>query len=301
VDAAVFGNVTLDILCYPVDDVPRYQSIPFERAIVAPGGCGSNVAIGLCALGVETALVVRVGTDDAAFLVERCWERAGLDTRFVRRLADVPTAVSVGLVDSDAQPRFVHTPGANATLSADDLDVPALAVEGARFLHVGGFLVLPGVSGARLAEKLAAARSSGLLTSVDVAISRNECEPSDLWPCLPHVDFLFCNAREAVHLTGEDDPVKAARALRLRGVWTVVLKLGAEGCWIESEELSERIPGSPVEVVDTTGAGDAFAAGFIASMLRDNDLLGASRAGNAAGARVVSEFGAVGAWFHEPS
>ena len=192
-DAVVFGNVTLDTLCYPVDDVPRHESISFERAVVAPGGCGSNVAIGLRALGVETALVTRIGTDDAAFLVERHWERVGLDTRFVRRLVDVPTAVSVGLVDSDAQPRFVHTPGANTTLSVEDLDIPTLVDEGARFLHVGAFLVLPGVSGEQLAGQLAEARTRGLLTSLDVALSRDRSKPADLWPCLPHVDFFFCN------------------------------------------------------------------------------------------------------------
>jgi sugar/nucleoside kinase (ribokinase family) len=297
VDAAVFGNVTLDILCYPVDDVPRHQSIPFERAIVAPGGCGSNTAIGLCALGVPTALMGRIGADDAAALVERHWERVGLDTRFIRRVPDVQTAVSVGLIDGDAQPRFIHTPGANATLTADDLDVPALAAEGVRFLHVGGFFVMPGVSGERLAEQLAMARSYGMLTSLDVAISRNRSKPSDLWPCLPHVDFFFCNAREACFLTGEDDPVQAVHALRTRGVWAVVLKLGAEGCRVESADLSERVPGLPAEVVDTTGAGDAFAAGFIAATLRGDDPVAACRAGNAAGARIVSAFGAVAAWF----
>ncbi|MBN1976127.1 MAG: carbohydrate kinase family protein [Anaerolineae bacterium] len=300
-DAVVFGNVTLDTLCYPVDDVPRNESISFERAIVAPGGCGSNVAIGLCALGVETALVARLGTDDAAVLVERYWERVGLDTRFVRRLIDAPTAVSVGLVDSDAQPRFVHTPGANATLSVGDLDIPALVAEGARILHVGAFLVLPGVSGEQLAGQLAEARTHGLLTSLDVAISRNRSKPADLWPCLPHVDFFFCNAREAHYLTGVGDPVEAARALRSRGAWAVVLKLGADGCWVEGDGLSKHVPGLPAEVVDTTGAGDAFAAGFIASMLRDNDLPSACRAGSAAGARVVSAFGAVGAWFQGPA
>ena len=126
-EAIVFGNATLDVLCYPVGDVPRYESLPFERAVVAPGGCGSNVAVGLCALGVPTALIARIGTDGAAFLVERYWARIGLDMCFIRRLADRSTAVSVGLVDGDAQPRFVHTPGANAALTADDLDVPALA------------------------------------------------------------------------------------------------------------------------------------------------------------------------------
>lgn len=296
-DAVVFGNVTLDTLCYPVDDVPRHQSIPFDRAIVAPGGCGSNTAIGLCALGVSTALVGRIGTDDAASLVERYWERVGLDTRFVRRVPDVQTAVSVGLIDSDAQPRFIHTPGANKTLTADDLDVRALASEGARFLHVGGFLVMPGVLGHGLAERLAEARASGMLTSLDVAVSRNKSKPDDVWPCLPHVDFFFCNAREACFLTGEDDPGNAVRALRTRGAWAVVLKLGAEGCRIESPDMNAQIPGLPAEVVDTTGAGDAFAAGFIAAMLREGDPLAACRAGNAAGARMVSVFGASTAWF----
>lgn len=296
-DAVVFGNVTLDTLCYPVDDVPRHQSITFDRAIVAPGGCGSNTAIGLCALGVPTALVGRIGTDDAASIVERYWERVGLDTRFVRRIPDVQTAVSVGLIDSDAQPRFIHTPGANTTLTADDLDVRALASEGARFLHVGGFLVMPSVSGAGLTGRLAEARASGMLTSLDVAISRNRSKPDDVWPCLPHVDFFFCNAREACFLTGEDDTKDAVRALRTRGAWAVVLKLGAEGCQIESPDLKERVPGLPAGVVDTTGAGDAFAAGFIAAVLRDGDPVEACRAGNAAGARTVSVFGASTAWF----
>jgi sugar/nucleoside kinase (ribokinase family) len=153
------------------------------------------------------------------------------------------------------------------------------------------------VSGERLAEQLAMARSYGMLTSLDVAISRNRSKPSDLWPCLPHVDFFFCNAREACFLTGEDDPVQAVHALRTRGVWAVVLKLGAEGCRVESADLSERVPGLPAEVVDTTGAGDAFAAGFIAATLRGDDPVAACRAGNAAGARIVSAFGAVAAWF----
>jgi sugar/nucleoside kinase (ribokinase family) len=297
VDAVVFGNVTLDTLCYPVDDVPRHQSITFERTIVAPGGCGSNAAIGLCALGVSTALVARIGTDDAASLVEWYWERVGLDTRFVHRVPDSQTAVSVGLIDSDAQPRFIHTPGANATLTADDIDVPALAAEGARFLHVGGFLVMPGVSSEQLAERLAEACASGLLTSLDVAVSQNRSKPDDVWPCLPHVDFFFCNAREACFLTEENDPQDAVRVLRARGAWAVVLKLGAAGCRIESPDLSAHVPGLPAEVVDTTGAGDAFAAGFVARMLRDGDLKAACRAGNAAGARIVSVFGAVSAWF----
>ena len=60
-DAIVFGNVTLDILCYPVNEVPRHESISFEDVTVSPGGCGSNTAIGLAALGIPTGIVARAG------------------------------------------------------------------------------------------------------------------------------------------------------------------------------------------------------------------------------------------------
>lgn len=297
VEAVVFGNATLDALCYPVNDVPRHQSIPFERAIIAPGGCGSNTAVGLRALGVSTALVARIGTDDAASLIESYWERVGLDTRFVRRMADQSTAVSVGLIDSDAQPRFIHAPAANATLTAGDLDLPALVSKGARFLHVGGFLVLPGVKGEELAQKLAEARRAGLGTSVDVAISRNKGTPADLWPCLPHTDYFLCNTREAEFLTGVKGVEGAIQALRDRGADTVVVKLGAEGCRVASSDLDAHIPGLPADVVDTTGAGDAFAAGFVAAILDGQDLKAACEAANIAGARMVSRLGAVSGWF----
>ena len=296
-EAVVLGNVTLDILCYPVEEVPRHESIPFERAAVGPGGCGSNVAVGLCALGVQTALVARVGTDDAADLIERYWKRVGLDTRFVRRVPDQPTAVSVGLVDRQAQPRFIHTPGANAGLTVDDLELETLADEGARVLHIGGFLVLPGLLDGRLPGRLAEARARGILTSLDVVISRAHPDPTPLWPCLPYLDLFLCNLREARYLTGRQDPAAAARALRVQGVRTVVVKLGAEGCWAEGAGFSGRIPAPQVEVVDTTGAGDAFAAGLIAALLRGADLETACRAGNEAGARVVGTLGTVAAWF----
>ena len=299
-DAVVFGNVTLDVLCYPVDVVPRCESIAVERAAVGPGGCGSNVAVGLCALGVPTALVARIGTDDAAVLVERCWERVGLNRRFVCRVRDCPTAVSIGLVDSDAQPRFVHTPGANAGLTVDDLDLPAVAAAGARVLHVAGFFVLPGLLDGRLPDALAMARGHGLFTSLDVVTSPAMEHPAALWPCLPHLDIFLCNAHEAWRLTGQRDPAMAARALHSRGGRFVIVKLGVDGCWVESDDLTGRVPAPPANVVDTPGAGDAFAAGLIAAWLGSADLETACHAANAAGARVVGALGAVTAWLQAP-
>src|SRR4030067_361278 len=106
IEASVFGNITLDIICKTVNNVPRHDSLAFEDVAVMPGGCGSNVAVGLCALGVPTALVGCTGSDNVASLVRMLWERFGLNQRFIHTVEDRPTDISVALVDRDMQPRF---------------------------------------------------------------------------------------------------------------------------------------------------------------------------------------------------
>jgi sugar/nucleoside kinase (ribokinase family) len=296
VDAIVFGNVTLDVICKTVDEVPRHESLAFDQVVVTPGGCGSNVAVGLCALGVPTALVACIGSDDAAELVRNFWGRFGLDQRFVRVVAGQPTGTSVGLVDSEAQPRFIHTPGANAFLSVDALDISALTAEGARALHIAGYFVLPGILDGRLPATLASAQRRGIFTSLDVVRSKRMQDPSSLWPCLPYLDLFLCNAHEAWRITGEEQPDLAGRSLRLRGVKSAIVKLGMDGCWLESSTLSGRIKAPQAEVVDTTGAGDAFAAGLIKALLLGEKMEDACLSANQAGAHIVGTLGAVGGW-----
>jgi len=296
IETAVFGNVTLDIICRTVDEVPRYESLAFDQVVISPGGCGSNVAIGLSALGVQTALIACIGADEASGLVRHYWNRFKLDQRFIRANEGYPIGTSVGLVDSDAQPRFIHTPGANALLTVDAIDLPALSSEGVRVLHLAGFFVLPGILDGRLPETLVRVQQMGILTSLDVVRSKRMQDPTLLWPSLPYLDIFLCNAHEAWRLTGEEQPVAASRALRSRGARNVIVKLGQEGCWLESADFSGRIEGLQVEVVDTTGAGDAFAAGLIQAIISGRSLAEACRAGNAAGARIVQKFGAIGGW-----
>ena len=295
--AAVFGNVTLDIICQTVNDVPRHEPISFARAQISPGGCASNVALGLAHLGVDVSLIVRLGDGDAAALVREYWRKAGIDLSYLKVVENVSTGVSVGLVDKDLQPRFVHTTGANAHLDAATLPGEGLVKRGCRFLHVAGYFVLPGLLTPRFADALAQAHSAGMATSLDVVTSPTMDAPAPLWPCLPFIDYFLCNRHEAHRLTGEDDPHQAAQALLRKGANTVIVKLGAEGCWVENASHAERIPAPKVEnVVDTTGAGDAFAAGLIAALLHGEDLPSACRAGNRTGAKVVQCLGAVEAW-----
>jgi sugar/nucleoside kinase (ribokinase family) len=305
-DAVVLGNATLDVICSPVGEVPRHTSVRFEDVRVSPGGCGSNAAIGLAALGVPAALVASIGKDDSSFLLKRYWERVGLDYSRVQSHGDRPTGVSIGLVDSQGERRFIHTSGANARLTVDSLEIEELAQAGARALHVAGFFVLPGLLDGRMSQPLREAQQLGLITSLDVVENPAMHEPQALWPCLPYLDVLLCNLQEAEIMTGEQAPDTAARALRERGANVVVIKLGAQGCWVEGSSpaieiaggkpLSARVPAQPVQVVDSTGAGDAFAAGLVTALLRGDDLFAACEFANQTGARIVSALGAISAW-----
>jgi len=298
-EVVVVGNVTLDIICQTVNEVPRYDSIAFDHVAVTPGGCGSNVALGLSASGIQPALVACCGTDNAASLIEKYWSDVGINLDFLERVPDVHTGTSVGLVDSDFQPRFIHTTGANANLSPDKLDIPSYVDLGARLVHIAGYFVLPGLLDVALAGKLEEANCSGMLTSLDIVRSPRMDTPDVLWPCLTHLDIFMCNEHEGWRITGHRDPHSIAGELRARGGSTIIIKLGKEGCWVENENHAELIPGLQVDVVDTTGAGDAFAAGFIAALMSGSDVRDACQAGNAAGARIAGSLGTLAGWGYE--
>lgn len=292
----VVGNVTLDIICQTVDEVPRHDSIAFERAKVSPGGCGSNVALGISASGIQPVLVACCGVDNAATLIETYWREAGINIDYLERVKDIHTGTSVGLVDSDYQPRFIHTTGANAKLTPDKLDIPSFADIGARFIHTAGYFVLPGLLDVEFADKLEEAKGFGMFTSLDVVRSPRMDTPEVLWPCLPHLDIFMCNEHEGSRITGQSDPHSIAEDLRARGSSTVIIKLGKNGCWLENEDYADLIPGSQVNVVDTTGAGDAFAAGLITALMAGGDIRGACLAGNAAGGKIAGSLGAIAGW-----
>lgn len=296
VNAVVFGNVTLDVLCRTVDDVPRYESVSFERAVLSPGGCASNVAIGLAALGVPTALICKIGTDIAADILKKTWSKFNLNLNYVKTEASVNTAVSVGLVDHDAQPRFIHTPGANRYLTIDDFPKELSDIADIKVLHIAGFFVLPGFLDERLKDFLKSARQGGWIVTLDVVNSKRYWKPEFLFPCLSEIDIFLCNRNEATKLTGYNDIQESAQHLRQLGARAVIIKAGKDGCFLHSDEQIEMIPTQSVEAVDTTGAGDAFAAGLIAAIVKGKNLYESCLQGNACGAKIIQELGTISYW-----
>ena len=115
---------------------------------------------------------------------------------------------------------------------------------------------------------------------------------------MPYLDIFMRNAYEASHLSGKNDPIEAEIKLRTYGEDIVIVNLGAEGCWIEGVGISQRVPGVEVDIVDTTGAGDSFAAGLIGSILDGFEPVTACHSANRAGARVAADYGCISAWLH---
>ncbi len=290
----VVGNVTLDIICKTVDDVPRYDSITFQDAAVTPGGCASNVAIGLAQLGENPFLVACLGDDQSAEFLMDTWKEQGVDSRYIKRIPGKGTGVSVGLVDSDFQPRFIHTSGANAELKPALLRQEIFQELEVGYLHISGYFVLPGLLEPGFAEKLAMIQKSGVFISLDVVRSPAMKYPEFLKSVLPHLNVFMCNQQEAEIISGIADPARAARAFQDWGASAVIIKLGAEGCFLVTPEKGIQIPGIQVEsVVDTTGAGDAFAAGLLSGLKKGLGLEEACQVGVQQGAKTTGFLGAV--------
>jgi sugar/nucleoside kinase (ribokinase family) len=289
-DVVCLGILVADVIARPVDRLPERGTLALVDEIrVHGGGCALNTASALGRLGLRAAVAGKVGVDPLGDVLLGILEERGIDQRAVVRDPATSTSATVALVGADGERTFLHLPGANASLCSDDLD-PELIFSG-RALHVGGALLLDALDGEPTAAVLAEARRRGLLTSLDTAF-----DASGRWnrvlPSLEELDLFTPSLGEAQGVTGERDPGRAARKLRGLGVREVAVTLGPEGCYVAGETFEGHVPAPVVEVVDGTGSGDAFAAGFLHAKLAGLPLEDAAHLANAAGALAAMASGA---------
>lgn len=288
------GIMVADVVGRPVRAVPAPGRLTLvDEMALHTGGCAVNVATALARLGLPAEVIGRVGTDPFGdYLVEVLADR-GVETGGVRRDPEAGTSATMVLVAPDGERRFVHYIGANARLTRADVEPER--VDSASILHIAGALVMPGIDGEPTAQLLRRARESGVITFLDTVWDDTARWMSILAPCLPFIDYFLPSLPEAQALTGLDDPVDVARSLLEEGVGVVGLKMGEEGCLVMPDaETIIRLPAFEVEAVDATGAGDAFAAGFIAGVWKGWSLERTARFANAVGALCVTGLGATG-------
>jgi sugar/nucleoside kinase (ribokinase family) len=288
------GIMVADIIGRPLNTIPEPgRLVLVDEMSLHTGGCAINSATVLARIGLPVEVIGKVGADPFGDFLLNAMSERGIGISGVKCDDQVGTSATMVMVEPDGERRFVHYIGANANLNLSDVDVEIITT--ASILHIAGSLVMPGIDGQPTAELLAEARAAGVTTFLDTVWDDTGRWIDVLAPCLPKIDYFVPNLPEAQALTGLESPEDVARALLGKGVGTVALKMGADGCLVMGDAGSAlRLPAFQVDVVDATGAGDAFAAGFIAGVWKGWSLGETARFANAVGALCVTGVGATG-------
>jgi sugar/nucleoside kinase (ribokinase family) len=274
-----------DVVVRPVAGFPASgRAEPVEELQLLSGGCAANTAAVLAKLGAGARLAAVIGCDALGDAVLADLQAVGVQLDAVVREAEAPTSAAIVLVTAAGERSFFYRPGGNERLS--NRHVPDAVVKTARIVHVGGAMKLLRLD---LAELMRQAKSFGCITSLDTDWDFKGHWMKTLREALPQIDYLITNEEEAAMLTGKQAPLDAARDLLSRGPQAVVIKRGECGCLSLASSGAIELPAYPVEVRDTTCAGDAFVAGFLLGIGDGKGLDESLRLANAAGALCTTQ------------
>jgi sugar/nucleoside kinase (ribokinase family) len=284
----VIGDVVTDVVA--LHEQPLATGTDTAADIVLrPGGSGANTASWAAHLGTDVGFLGRAGYDTGEWHTAEL-VKAGVRPH-VRIDPDRPTAIVIAMVDATGERSMLTNRGAGGHIGVADWAGSLL--DGVRHLHVSGYTLFaePGLELARLAMREAAAR--GVTVSVDPASTRplRDFGPERFFRETALAGLVIPNLEEALVLTGESAAEAAAESLSAR-YGTAVVKLGSGGALLgQGGQVVARAPATETTVVDSTGAGDAFAAGFLASLLAGLAPADALEKGCQAGAAAVSQVG----------
>jgi len=285
-EIVVAGNLVEDIVVRPVERVEFGFTVWVDAIEHHLGGNGAATSYTLAKLGVPVRLRGAIGRDEAGDRVLARLREAGVSLDEVERLP-FPTATTAVLVAPDGSRSLLHSPGVSREVFSS---AGQFGAEPGHF-HLGSIFSLPQMR-RTAAETLRNAVKQGWTTSLDAGHDTLGEWMSVLEPCLEHVGLLFANEDEACAISGLNDVRSAARMFLDRGVGLAAIKRGANGCAVfgaGGREIWAR--GFSIAPVDTTGAGDCFAGGFLAALHRGEAVETAARVANACGALSASGTG----------
>lgn len=295
-DVVVFGLLVADILGRPVDlkRLPKRGSLQLIETIsFSTGGNAANVGIALRKLGMKVGVIGRLGSDVWNGLIIDSLKKHGIDCTHITSGDSPQTSATIVCVDSGGERSFIHAPGSTRDLGSDDLLSQLKFVSRAKILMVGYLGLLPQMESELPRIFQSVKKSTNVSIALDTAgipqLNRRLTKSF-----LPYVDFFIPSLDEARSLTGYSSAKEIMRFFRESGAAGVFgLKLGKRGCLVADRSGESFVPGFPVkEVVDATGAGDSFYAGFLAAWLRGLDTYHAAEFANMVGACCVSAIGA---------
>ncbi|MFF4222308.1 ribokinase [Streptomyces abikoensis] len=286
-DVLVIGSANADLTVRVARRPGPGETVLGTDLVESAGGKGANQAAAAARLGARTALLARVGDDPFGRLLLEAQHAAGTELRHVLVEKGARTGTAMIVVGPDGDNTIVVSPGANARLSPAD-------VRAAREVVAASAVVSLQLEIAT--ETVRTAVETATESGTRVVLNPSPTPESLDTDLLTAADPLVVNEHEAALLSGlpSGTPADQAHALRERGARSVVITLGGEGALILDTEAAEciRIPGVPVEVIDTTGAGDAFTGALALRLARGATLEEAARFAVKVGAASVTRPGA---------
>jgi len=285
------GAVVVDLLNGPIRQypAPRVRSQVTAKWIrMMPGGGAANMPSAVARMGLPVSSFAKVGDDLNGEFIPRELAKLGVDTSGICVSPRDATPFTFVGVHADGDRTFIHTPGANLTFNLADLDLERVLVADLLLYH--DLYVLPELDGKPAASLLAEAQRRGVVTFLDEDFGYGpRLEP--LAAMLPYCDYVIPSFDDLQVIYPGASAEEIAGQLLALGARAAVLKMGRDGCLIAQGSDRVRVPALSANVVDTTGAGDCWDAGFIAALACGEDILSAARMGNACAAFCIEAVG----------
>ena len=295
IDVIIIGAAIVDLPLRPVSkDIFDVVSYPVDGIKMTIGGDAINESTIITRLGHKVSLMSCIGVDVVgAFVLDHC-KRTGIETKYIKQDPSIDTSINVGLVGQDGERTFItNRHGSLWKFKYEDLDMTAL--KGAKILSFASIFNNPLFDNKALVSVFSKAKEEGMIICADMVTPRLNEKLEDIKEALSYVDYFFPNFEEAREMTGETKEEKVADKLFECGVKNVIMKIGKRGCYIRNDKGSLIVPAcKDVTAIDTIGAGDNFASGFITGILEGKDIKECAIYANCSAAVSVQYVGATG-------
>lgn len=286
-DVIGFGALNVDKL-YKVDKIAGPEEESFVEDFKEEcGGSAANTIVGLARLGCKVGFIGKVAKDSEGKMLIEDFSKEGVDTAGIIEVEKGRSGTVLGFIDRDGARALYVDPGVNDTIKFEEINLEYAS--NTRFLHLTSFVgEEPLEAQKRLVEKLPESVKVSLDPGAIYAKKGLEKLKTIIERCL----LAMPNKRELKLLTGEEDYRRGAEMLLDLGVEIVAVKLGSQGCYVTDGKESFHVEAFNVPVIDTTGAGDAFCAGFLYGLINGRSLRECGVIGNFVASRCIMKMGA---------
>ena len=285
------GSAVMDIIGYPIGQANLWKEKQRISSIrILPGGDAVNQSIYLASLGVDTGLAACIGADMNGEILKHILESKGVNTGLMKEMPDSATGTAMVLVDEQGERRIFSAKGAHSLISRED--IPWELPKQCQAISLASIFSMPYLEKDGLLEYLQYVKKEGKLVFADLAADKLGLGLAGIEKFLPYIDYFLPSKYDILHMAQTESVEEAAEFFLKLGVKHVIIKCGEDGCYCRSAGWRGWIPAIPVQVTDTTGAGDCMVAVFISRILAEESLEAAARYACAAASYSTTCFGA---------